>query len=119
MCEAGAAIAVMGNHEFNAIGWAAQNRDGGFLRSHSKKNASQHAKFLRQIGEDAADHKDALSWFRSLPIWLDLPGLRVVHACWHEPSRQALMPFLDEASRFTDEGILESYCHGSEAHAAV
>jgi Calcineurin-like phosphoesterase len=119
MCEAGAASAVMGNHEFNAIGWAAQNRAGEFLRSHSKKNASQHAKFLRQIEEDSADHKDALSWFRSLPIWLDLPGFRVVHACWHEPSRQALKPFLDETGRLTDEGILESYRHGSEAHAAV
>jgi hypothetical protein len=34
MCEAGVAMAVMGNHEFNAIGWAAQNNDGKFLRSH-------------------------------------------------------------------------------------
>jgi hypothetical protein len=69
MCEAGVASAVMGNHEFNAIGWAAKNTDGKFLRSHSEKNASQHARFLRQIEESSADHKDALSWFRSLPIW--------------------------------------------------
>src|SRR5712672_1371587 len=38
MCEAGSASAVLGNHEFNAIGWAAQSEDGGFLRSHSPKN---------------------------------------------------------------------------------
>jgi Calcineurin-like phosphoesterase len=119
MCAAGVASAVMGNHEFNAIGWAAKNTDGKFLRSRSEKNASQHAKFLRQVEESSADHKDAVSWFRSLPIWLDLPGFRVVHACWHEPSRAALMPFLDEAGRFTEEGILESYRHGSDAHAAV
>jgi len=119
MCEAGAACAVMGNHEFNAIGWAAQNGDGGFLRSHSEKNTKQHDKFLRQIEEDSAQHKDAVTWFRSLPIWLDLPGLRVVHACWHEPSRAALMPFLDEAARLTAEGVLESYRHGSDARAAV
>ena len=54
MCEAGAASAVMGNHEFNAIGWATQSKDAGFLRSHSEKNASQHAKFLRQIEEVSA-----------------------------------------------------------------
>jgi hypothetical protein len=119
MCEAGAASAVMGNHEFNAIGWAAQNSDGRFLRSHSDKNASQHAKFLHQIEEDSPDHKDAVSWFRSLPICLDLPGLRIVHACWHEASRQALMPFLDDAGRLTEDGILESYRHGSDAQAAV
>ena len=29
------------------------------------------------------------------------------------------MPFLDETGRLTDEGVLESYRHGSEAHAAV
>jgi hypothetical protein len=29
------------------------------------------------------------------------------------------MPFLDEAGRFTKEGILESYRHGSDAHAAA
>jgi hypothetical protein len=119
MCEAGAASAVMGNHEFNAIGWADQNEDGGFLRSHSEKNARQHAKFLHQIDEASADHKDAVRWFRSLPIWLDLPGLRAVHACWHEPSCQALMPFLDEAGRLTEEGIQESYRHGSDAHSAI
>jgi hypothetical protein len=46
MCEAGIASAVIGNHEFNAIGWAAENEGGDFLRNHSEKNASQHAKFL-------------------------------------------------------------------------
>lgn len=119
MCEAGAARAVMGNHEFNAIGWVAQDEGGEFLRSHSAKNASQHAKFLSQIGENSPAHKDAISWFRTLPIWLDLAGLRVVHACWHDASREALGPFLDDAGRFTEEGVLEGYKHGSAAHAAV
>ena len=109
----------MGNHEFNAIGWVAQNRDGAFLRSHSPKNASQHAEFLHQIGENFAVHQDAVGWFRTLPVWLDLPGVRVVHACWHDASREALMPFLDEGARFTEKGVLESYRHGSAAHSAV
>jgi hypothetical protein len=119
MCEAGAAKAVMGNHEFNAIGWATQDKDGVFLRSHSPKNANQHSKFLRQTGENSAAHKDAIDWFRSLPVWLDLPGFRVVHACWHDASCEALKPFLDKAGRFTDEGVFESYRHGTAAHAAV
>ena len=75
MCEAGVAMAVMGNHEFNAIGWAAQNNDGKFLRSHSEKNARQQSTFLRQIEEDSSDHQDAVGWFRSLPIWLDLQAI--------------------------------------------
>ena len=91
MCEAGSASAVLGNHEFNAIGWATQSENGDFLRSHSSKNAHQHAEFLRQLEENSAAHRDAVSWFKSLPVWLDLPGLRVVHACWHEPSREVLI----------------------------
>jgi hypothetical protein len=119
MCEAGSAAAVLGNHEFNAIGWAATNEDGEFLRSRSEKNARQHAQFLRQIEENSADHQDAVRWFQTLPVWLELPGLRVVHACWHEPSRAALSPFLDEGGRFTEAGLRESYRHGSKAHAAA
>jgi hypothetical protein len=110
---------VLGNHEFNAIGWAAQSEDGGFLRSHSPKNMHQHAEFLRQFEEDSAVHQDAVRWFRNLPVWLDLPGLRVVHACWHEPSRAALMPFLDERGCLTETAIRESYCDGTDARAAV
>jgi hypothetical protein len=119
MCEAGSARAVLGNHEFNAIGWAAQNEDGEFLRNHSEKNAHQHAEFLQQLGADSPDHEDAIRWFRSLPVWLDLAGLRVVHACWHEPSRDALVPFLDEHNRFTEAGLREAYRHGSPAHTAA
>lgn len=119
MCEAGAAKAVMGNHEFNAIGWAAPDKAGAFLRTHSAKNAKQHAQFLVQVGENSAAHSDAIDWFRSLPVWLDLPGFRVVHACWHDAACEALKPFLDEARRFTDEGIFESYRCGTAAHAAV
>jgi hypothetical protein len=58
-------------------------------------------------------------WFRSLPVWLEFPGIRVIHACWHEPSRASLIPFLDELGCFTEAGIRESYRRGTNAHAAV
>lgn len=78
MCEAGTASAVLGNHEFNAIGWAARNKDGNFLRSHSPKNARQHAEFLRQFEENSVAHQDAVSWFKSLPVWLEIVSRGVV-----------------------------------------
>jgi hypothetical protein len=107
MCETGAARAVMGNHEFNAIGWATQDKDGAFLRSHSAKNANQHAKFLVQVEDSSEGHKDAIDWFRSVPVWLDLPEFRVVHACWHDASCDALKLFLDKAGRLTEEGVFD------------
>jgi Calcineurin-like phosphoesterase len=119
MCEAGTASAVLGNHEFNAIGWATSDGSGGHLRKHSEKNNGQHAEFLSQLGEGSLDHVDAIDWFRQFPVWLDFPRLRVVHACWHDQSRDALRPYLDAKNCLTDEGIREAHQRGSEAYNAV
>lgn len=119
MCEAGTAQAVMGNHEFNAIGWATSREQGGYLREHCPKNGLQHKAFLEQLGADSPAHVDAISWFKTLPMWLELPGLRAIHACWHEPSRIALMPYLDSHARFTEAGFRECNQRGSEGYEAV
>lgn len=119
MCEAGTALAVMGNHEFNALGWATPDGNGGFLRPHSSQNHGQHKEFLCQVGEGSDQHASALAWFQTLPVWLDLPGLRVVHACWHGPAQQTLLPHLDEARRFTKHGLRESSRKGSQAYHAT
>ncbi|MGE9010681.1 metallophosphoesterase [Leptospira interrogans] len=119
MCEAGTALAVMGNHEFNALGWAEPDGNGEFLRPHTPNNREQHQEFLRQIGEGSVAHRQALEWFRTLPVWLDLPGLRVVHACWHSPAQQALRPYLDSMQRFTPDGLRAASRKGSEAYGAA
>jgi hypothetical protein len=119
MCEAGTALAVMGNHEFNALGWAEPDGAGDFLRPHTPQNREQHQEFLRQIGEGSTAHKEALDWFRALPVWLDLPGLRVVHACWHWPAQQALHPHLDVSQRFTRDGLHQASRKGSGAYHAA
>jgi Calcineurin-like phosphoesterase len=119
MCEADTANAVLGNHEFNAIAWATKDDEGEPLRRHSERNAAQHAAFLDQLGEGSSEYWDAINWFRQLPVWLELQGLRVVHACWHEPSRAALGAYLDARQCFTDDGLREALRRGSEAFAAA
>jgi hypothetical protein len=119
MCEADTASAVLGNHEFNAIAWATPDDQGGFLRKHSQRNAAQHAAFLDQLGEGSSEYWDAINWFRQLPVWLELQGLRVVHACWHDPFRAALGSYLDARQCFTDDGFREALRRGSEAFAAA
>jgi hypothetical protein len=37
---------------------------------------------MRQVG--ASELPSYLAWFRTLPLWLDLDGIRVVHACWDD-----------------------------------
>lgn len=89
MVDAGTAQVVMGNHEFNAICFATIDpATGQPLREHSDKNCEQHSEFLEQL--DEPDRDDWISWFKTLPLWLDLGDLRVVHACWHDDSIQLL-----------------------------
>jgi hypothetical protein len=119
MVAAGAARAVMGNHEFNAIGFATTDGAGGYLRARSDKNRAQHSAFLDQIGESSAAHADAVAWFKTLPLWLDLGGLRVVHACWSADAQRALGGCLDEQNRLTERGIVETHKRGQAAFAAA
>jgi hypothetical protein len=119
MCEAGSALAVMGNHEFNALGWAEPDGNGGMLRPHSAKNEKQHKEFLDQIGDGSRAHITALEWFQTLPVWLEFPGLRIVHACWHAPAQKALVPYLDSAHRFTKPGLREACRKGTPAYDAA
>jgi len=82
MIASGSALAVMGNHEFNAIAYHTRDPEdeNNFLRPHTAKNVAQHCETLRQIpSEELYEH---IEWFRTLPLWLELDGLRVVHACW-------------------------------------
>lgn len=90
MVEAGSALIALGNHELNAMAWATPDGRGDFRRTHSQKNRRQHASFLEQVGEDSAVHRDWIAWFRTLPLWLDLDGVRIVHACWHPASMEVV-----------------------------
>jgi hypothetical protein len=84
MIKAGYAQAVMGNHELNALAYHTEDRDspGEYLRRRSPKNEKQHQATLEQLTPH--ELRAYLEWFRTLPLWLDLDGLRVVHACWDE-----------------------------------
>ena len=84
MVDAGAALAIMGNHELNALAFHTPHPDrpGDHLRSHNESHSRQHAETMRQLSP--GDLAAALEWFRTLPMWLDLDGLRAVHACWDD-----------------------------------
>jgi hypothetical protein len=84
MIDGGAARAVMGNHEFNAIAYFTPDGKGGHLRPRSCKNKLQHLAFLEEFKNQTL-LEDYIDWFKTLPLWLELDGLRVVHACWDQP----------------------------------
>lgn len=114
MVDAGSARAVMGNHEFNAIAWFLPDPDlpGEYLRSHHSakygdKNYAQHAKFLDEVIGTAL-HQEIIDWFLTLPLWLELDGIRVIHACWHTPYMTYLAPHLVDGNLLTRELMHEA-----------
>lgn len=123
MVKSGAAQSVMANHEFNALAFNTPHPDkpGEWLRPHNKKNTDQHSRFLEEYLDAGHDNelKEALTWFCSLPLWLDLGELRVVHACWHEPSIQALAGQLGPHNTLTPELLVKASQKGSAEFNAV
>jgi hypothetical protein len=92
MVEGGAALAILGNHEYNAMAYALPDPAGGYLRAHNRVHTEQHQATLDAFATPAlqAEWQDYLAWFYTLPLALELPGLRAVHACW-EPRHIAYL----------------------------
>jgi len=84
MVEAGNAIALMGNHELNAVAYHTNGDDGIPLRAHSSKNTSQHQATLDAFAGKDEELEEFIEWFKGLPMFLELDGFRAVHACWSE-----------------------------------
>jgi Calcineurin-like phosphoesterase len=121
MVESGGAQCILGNHEFNAIAWVTPDpkESGKFLRDHHKPgNREQHQAFL-DVVEGTRKQRDITDWFKTLPLWLDLPGLRIVHACWHEESMDVLRPLLGPNHTLTEEAILWGSRKGHPIYEAL
>lgn len=119
MVEAGQALAVMGNHELNALAFhtAHSVEAGTYLRPRNKKNTHQHQQTLLQLNAD--ELAAALAWFRTLPLWLELDGLRAVHACWDEPSIAHVAQGQELHRGVTSEFLHSACCEGGGLFASV
>jgi Calcineurin-like phosphoesterase len=121
MVDSGAGRCIMGNHEFNAIAWVTPDPEhsGKFLRDHHKPgNREQHQAFL-DVVEGTHLQREITDWFRTLPLWMDVGGLRVVHACWHQPSIDLLKKAMGSGQRLTDEIILLGSRKGDPMYEAI
>lgn len=106
MLDNNQALAVMGNHEYNAIGYATPHPDGGYCRPHTSRNTKQHQAFLDEAPIGSDDYYYWLSRLYELPLWLELPELNIVHACWDTKAQAALAPYLTPDHRITQRGII-------------
>jgi hypothetical protein len=120
MIEAGSARTILGNHEWNAIGFATESPDGkGYLRGRSANRTKQHAAFLEQVGMDSPRYKDFVGWFKTLPPVLDLGEIRLCHAWWNPELVDLVVRNSGEDGSLNEEFLYSSFEKKSEAFYAM
>ncbi|WP_409420831.1 metallophosphoesterase [Pseudaeromonas sp. ZJS20] len=117
LCERNLAICLLGNHEFNAIGWWLRHpQTGQPLRQHSNDNKHQHQLFLEEVEEDSATHADWARWFMTLPLFLDLGEVRAIHACWDRTVIAQIRPYLNSDNSLKAEFWPDAFNPQHELH---
>lgn len=112
MVVADQARVVLGNHELNAIALHDHNpQTGEHYRPRTERNLRQHEAFLNEVGLDSALHREWVDWFRTLPLALDLKGLRVVHGWWDQPSIDVLAALRPMGHEVTHERLAGELLH--------
>ncbi len=119
MVEENAALAIMGNHELNALAFHTEDPacPGTFLRKRSTTNIRQHAQTIIQLSDQELE--SSLNWFRTLPLWLELDGLRSVHACWDESAMAMIAKAIEGHGGITKEFLQSAYQNGNGLLAPV
>ncbi|HER40755.1 MAG TPA: phosphoesterase [Salinimicrobium catena] len=118
MVESDNAIALMGNHEYNALCFHFHEKEGGHLRKHLIKNIVQHYKTLEQFKNSQSEYEEYLEWFKTLPLYYETDTFKAVHACWDNSTIDYLKETLVN-DRLTDDLIYQSVKKGSELYEAI
>ncbi|MCB1276126.1 metallophosphoesterase [Prosthecobacter sp.] len=115
MVESGDALAIMGNHEYNAVCWHTPNGRGGWLRPRRLDRDSGLKVTLKQFAGREDEWSEWLEWMRRLPMFLDLGELRAVHACWDAKRIKRL-----EGESIANDSFLHASAErGTSIHRAV
>jgi hypothetical protein len=120
MVEANSAQIVLGNHEFNAVAYATVDPVRlDYCRPHSEKNENQHEAFLSDVAFGSPLHRSIIDWFMMIPMWLDLDGLRVVHACWSTEHIAHLRKWAGPDNTLTERIVIDGTTKGTPTYDAI
>ena len=92
MRDAGSAVALMGNHEFNALSFWQLNGQGGahviksipggYLREHSFNKVAIHTRTVESYKGRKQEFLDMLDFLKTLPFFVEAETFRAQHACF-------------------------------------
>ncbi len=94
MQEAGTALAILGNHEYSAILYYIKDSKGVYLSKHIAGNRNQIQSTITAFFTREEEWRDHRKWLRTLPLYLDLKEIRIVHAYWNNSDLDYLKGFI-------------------------
>jgi len=111
MVERGSARMILGNHEYNALAYCTLldhpvDGERRFIREHTVRHTMQIQETLDQFRNYDDEWRDMLAWFLTLPLFIELPQCRVVHACWDERLIENLLR--QRGNGFIDSAFLQA-----------
>lgn len=94
MVESGSAYAILGNHEINNILYHLKNEIKEPLLRNKGKRFVSVTKTIQEFKPYPEEWKDFRRWLRTLPLFLELDGIRIVHAYWSETNINTITKLL-------------------------
>jgi hypothetical protein len=86
LVRSGRAAAILGNHEINLLREDAKDGSGWFFDERLQRDHDKYAPFDRPTEQQ---RQDILNFLSTLPIGLERPDLRVIHAAWQDQPVEA------------------------------
>ena len=91
MRDAGSAVALLGNHEFNMLSFWQKNGAGGghclhskdcYLREHSFNKVAIHSRTVSDFVGRRQEFLELLEFAKTLPLYLETDAFHAQHACF-------------------------------------
>ena len=119
MVDRGDAIALMGNHEYNAIAWFTPRPDRPEIpcRRHTPIRRTLIAQTLDSLGDEVPEW---IEWMRRLPLWIQSDRIRAVHAGWNQPAVELIRDLVAPTHGVLVETSMQATCEpGSKPFRAI
>lgn len=90
MVENEYALAILGNHEINAIYYSFLDKKGKHMSKRWSQLRLDLDSTLREFTVNMDEWESHIKWMRQLPMFLEFGKIRVAHACWRDENIQLL-----------------------------
>ena len=71
------------------------------------------------VAAGSALHCSIINWFMTIPMWLDLGGLRVVHACWSPKHIAHLESVAGPSNTLTEQIVIDGTTNDTATYDAI